>query len=42
MIKNKNVKNKSIDYDKIYNDLYVNQTKKKIWLKLIIIMKINI
>ena len=29
MIKNKNVKNKSIDYDKIYNDLYVNQTKKK-------------
>ena len=32
MIKNKNVKNKSIDYDKIYNDLYVNQTKKKIWL----------
>ena len=42
MIKNKNVKNKSIDYDKIYNDLYVNQTKKKIWLKLIIIIKINI
>ena len=42
MIKNKNVKNKSIDYDKIYNDLYVNQTKKKNWLKLIIIMKINI
>ena len=34
MIKNKNVKNRNVNYDQIYNDLYINQTKKNNLAKL--------